>query len=92
MRKKPPGSNLSRGKDWVTRFVDWMHAAIMAGRTCDLVFYRRLARFAVEAQPTGEHLLPLFVAIGAAGEGAVPTRIHQSTDLGTLRMDSYRFD
>lgn len=78
--------------DWVTRFADWMHAAIMAGRTCDLVSYRRLAPFAVEAHPTDEHLLPLFVAIGAAGEGAVPTRIHQSTDLGTLRMDSYRFD
>lgn len=78
--------------EWVSRFADWMHAAIMAGRTCDLVSYRRLAPFAVEAHPTDEHLLPLFVAIGAAGEGAVPTRIHRSTDLGTLRMDSYRFD
>ena len=78
--------------EWVTRFADWMHEAILAKRTCDLVSYRRLAPFAVEAHPTDEHLLPLFVAIGAAGEGAVPTRIHQSTDLGTLRMDSYRFD
>lgn len=78
--------------EWVTHFADWMHAAIMAGRTCDLVSYRRLAPFAVENHPTDEHLLPLFVALGAAGEGARPTRIHQSTDLGILRMDSYRFD
>ncbi len=78
--------------DWVKRFADWMHEAIMAKRTCDFVSYRRLAPFAVEAHPTDEHLLPLFVAIGAAGSFAAPSRIHQSTDLGTLRMDSYRFD
>ncbi|KAG5726724.1 hypothetical protein E4T56_gene120, partial [Termitomyces sp. T112] len=75
---------------WVTAFADWMHEAIMAGRTCDLVSYRRLAPFAVENHPTDEHLLPLFVALGAAGEGAKPARIHQSTDLGILRMDAYR--
>jgi 4,5-DOPA dioxygenase extradiol len=79
--------------EWVTQFADWMHGAIMAGRTCDLVSYRSLAPFAVENHPTDEHLLPLFVAIGAAaGPNFTPTRIHQSTDLGILRMDSYRFD
>lgn len=78
--------------EWVTRFSGWMDDAIMAGRTCDLVSYRRLAPFAEQAHPTDEHLLPLFVALGAAGDGARPTRIHQSTDLGSLRMDSYRFD
>ena len=77
---------------WVTRFADWMHQAIMAKRTCDLVSYRRLAPFAVENHPTDEHLLPLFVAIGAASPGANPMRIHHSTDIGVLRMDSYRFD
>lgn len=78
--------------EWVTAFADWMNEAILAGRTCDLVSYRRLAPFAVENHPTDEHLLPLFVALGAAGEGATATRIHQSTDLGILRMDAYRFD
>jgi len=77
---------------WVTRFADWMDQAIMARRMCDMVSYRRLAPFAAENHPTDEHLLPLFVAIGAAGEGAVPTRLHSSTDLGVLRMDAYRFD
>lgn len=78
--------------EWVTAFSDWMHEAIMAGRLCDLVAYRSLAPFAAENHPTDEHLLPLFVALGAAGPGAVPTRIHRSTDLAALRMDSYRFD
>lgn len=78
--------------EWVTRFADWIDAALAAGRTCDLVSYRRLAPFAVENHPTDEHLLPLFVALGAAGDDARVSRIHRSTDLGTLRMDSYRFD
>lgn len=78
--------------DWVRAFADWMHEAIMAGHICDLLSYRRLAPFALENHPTDEHLLPLFVAMAAAGDGARPTRIHQSTDLGVLRMDSYRFD
>lgn len=77
---------------WVTGFADWMDEAIMARRTCDLMSYRRLAPFAQENHPTDEHLLPLFVALGAAGDGASPTLIHRSTDLGVLRMDSYRFD
>lgn len=78
--------------EWVTLFADWMHGAIVTGRTCDLLSYRRLAPFATENHPTDEHLLPLFVALGAAGEGAHATRIHQSTELGVLRMDAYRFD
>jgi len=78
--------------EWVTRFAEWMDTAIMARRMCDMVSYRRLAPFAAENHPTDEHLLPLFVAIGAGGEGAVPTRLHSSTDLGVLRMDAYRFD
>lgn len=77
---------------WVTAFADWMHAALLEGRTCDLVSYRRLAPYAVQSHPTDEHLLPLFVALGAAGDGAKAERIHQSTDLGTLRMDAYRFN
>jgi len=77
--------------EWVTQFSDWMHEALTQGRTCDLVSYRRLAPHAAMAHPTDEHLLPLFVALGAAGEGAKATRIHSSVDLGTLRMDAYLF-
>lgn len=78
--------------EWVGQFSDWMDAAILDSRTADLVCYRRLAPWAEVAHPTDEHLLPLFVAIGAAGDGAAPSRIHRSTTLGSLRMDSYRFD
>jgi len=76
---------------WAGEFSDWMHQAIMAGRTCDLVSYRRLAPHAAMAHPTDEHLLPLFVALGAAGPDAKAERLHTSATLGALRLDAYAF-
>ena len=35
--------------------------------------------------------LPFFVALGAAGEGAVGERIHHSVEYGGLVMDAYSF-
>lgn len=78
--------------EWVTAFAEWMDHAITAVRICDLVSYRRLAPFAAENHPTDEHLLPLFVALGAAGESPRAARLHGSTEHGILRMDAYRFD
>jgi 4,5-DOPA dioxygenase extradiol len=75
----------------VTAFSDWMDAALVEGRRCDLLTYRNKAPFAAAEHPTEEHLLPLFVALGAAGEAAAPTRIHQSCTYGILRMDAYSF-
>lgn len=77
--------------DWVTDFADWFDAALAEGRTCDLLAYRHLAPNAVRNHPTEEHLLPLFVALGAAGPDATATRLHASTTYGVLRMDAYAF-
>ena len=76
----------------IVAFADWMHAALTEQRVDDLVDYRRQAPFAAVQHPTEEHLLPLFVALGAAGERARATRLHASTTWGTLRMDAYSFD
>ena len=73
----------------VDAFADWMHDALIAGRTDDLLDYCRLAPYAVAQHPTDEHLLPLFVAMGAGGTKA--TRLHASTSYGVLRMDTYAF-
>lgn len=75
----------------VIAFSEWMDAALVEGRTCDLLTYRSRAPFAVQEHPTEEHLLPLYVALGAAGEGAKPERIHRSATYGILRMDAYAF-
>ena len=57
-----------------------------------LLDYRRQAPFAERAHPTDEHFLPLFVALGAAGEQAHATRIDAGIEYGLLAMDIYRFD
>ncbi|HQT65265.1 MAG: dioxygenase [Acidocella sp. 20-57-95] len=75
----------------VTAFSDWMDEKIKAHDVPALVNYRSLAPHAVDEHPTEEHLLPLYVALGAAGPGAQTTRLHQSVEFGFLRMDSYAF-
>jgi 4,5-DOPA dioxygenase extradiol len=60
-------------------------------RQDDLLAYRRLAPFAERNHPTEEHLLPLFVAMGAAGGDARAERLHASYEYGILAMDVYAF-
>ena len=75
---------------WVADFAAWMDAALAGRRIGDLLAYRRLAPHAVRNHPTDEHLLPLFVALGAGGD-AVPEHVHDSATYGILRMDAYAF-
>ncbi|MGH7041333.1 MAG: dioxygenase family protein [Acetobacteraceae bacterium] len=75
----------------VAAFADWMGRALEQGRMEDLLAYRTRAPSAAEQHPTDEHLLPLFVALGAAGEGAKAERLHASADYGVLRMDAFAF-
>jgi 4,5-DOPA dioxygenase extradiol len=76
----------------VTAFADWMDARIMAADTGALADYRRLAPHAADEHPTEEHLLPLHVALGAAGPGFTARRLHRSVEFGFLRMDTYAFE
>jgi 4,5-DOPA dioxygenase extradiol len=75
----------------VTEFAAWFDAALREGRTDDLLAYRQLAPHAAQEHPTEEHLLPIFVALGAAGAGARAERLHTSANYGILRMDAYAF-
>jgi 4,5-DOPA dioxygenase extradiol len=76
----------------VTEFAAWMDEKICAGDFAALVDYRARAPHAALEHPTEEHLLPLFIALGAAGEKPTPTRLHSSTEFGILRMDTYAFN
>jgi 4,5-DOPA dioxygenase extradiol len=76
---------------WVDEFRNWFDAHVQAGDINALDAYRTLAPHAHRAHPTDEHLLPLFVAWGAAGEAAVPHRFNQVVTHGTLSMDAYEF-
>ena len=76
---------------WVDEFADWIGERVWDGAVDELLTYRERAPHAVENHPTDEHLLPLFVALGAAGEGARGTVLHESRDYGALRMDAIAF-
>ncbi len=89
-RQRAPADDSPAAPD-VGAFADWMHEALVEGRVSDLLDYRRQAPYAAAQHPTDEHLLPLFVAMGAGGDGARATRLHASTSYGVLRMDTYAF-
>jgi 4,5-DOPA dioxygenase extradiol len=86
------GYGAEREAPYVQPFIRWIEQRLTEGDTAALLDYRRQAPFAERAHPTDEHLLPLFVALGAAGEGARALRLDAGIDLGILAMDIYRFD
>ena len=77
---------------WVTEFCDWMSARINAGAIDALSAYRSLAPHAVQNHPTEEHLLPLFIALGAANENGSVKRLNHVMTYGMLAMDAWVFD
>jgi 4,5-DOPA dioxygenase extradiol len=76
---------------WVSEFGTWMKEALEQGRHDALLDYRRQAPHAVRNHPTEEHLMPLFVAMGAAWPQAKATQLHSSFEYGILSMDVYAF-
>lgn len=76
---------------WVSEFATWMQAKLTDGQRDALRDYRRQAPHAVRNHPSEEHLLPLFVALGAAGENAGAQQLHASYEHGVLAMDVYAF-
>jgi 4,5-DOPA dioxygenase extradiol len=77
---------------WTVEFNEWLADAILSGRRDDLIGYRKKAPHAVRNHPTDEHLIPLFVALGAGSPGAAAQRLHTSIESGVISMDAYRFD
>ncbi|HUT50076.1 MAG TPA: class III extradiol ring-cleavage dioxygenase [Alphaproteobacteria bacterium] len=80
--------------DDVRAFDDWLVAAVAEGRCDDLLDYRARAPAAAHQHPTEDHLLPLFVAMGAAASnGTAPQGrlLHQSYCLAILAMSAFAF-
>jgi 4,5-DOPA dioxygenase extradiol len=76
---------------WVSDFEAWMKDRLQDSDHAALLDYRRTAPFAAENHPTDEHLLPLYVAMGAAGADARASLLHSSFEHGVLAMDAYAF-
>jgi 4,5-DOPA dioxygenase extradiol len=77
---------------WTAEFNEWLADALQVRRMDDLVDYRARAPHAVRNHPTDEHLIPLYVALGAGDPGGKTQRLHSSIDSGVISMDAYRFD
>ena len=86
------GYSDERQAPYVKPFIEWIESRLVAGDIAALLDYRQQAPFAARAHPSDEHLLPLFVALGAAGEQVRARRIDAGIDRGLLAMDIYRFD
>lgn len=78
---------------WVTDFADWVAERLAAGTVCDVLHAIDRAPHGKDNHPTPEHLLPLFVAMGAGADaaGLKAERLHASVTYGVLAMDVYAF-
>jgi 4,5-DOPA dioxygenase extradiol len=76
---------------WVSEFANWLNHTVIAGDRLALIDYQRIAPYAQRNHPTPEHLLPLFVAIGASGEDSKATQLQSSYSYGVLSMAAFSF-
>ena len=76
---------------YAVKFQEWVHEHLDTHDIDALTRYREVAPDAVRAHPTEEHFLPLFVALGAAGENANVERVFDGFEGNALAMDAYRF-
>ncbi len=77
--------------DWVKVFDDWLAERIAEGNWDAVLNYQQIAPYAAKNHPTDEHLLPLFVALGAGGSGVKGERLHQGYTYGAFSMAAYAF-
>jgi 4,5-DOPA dioxygenase extradiol len=83
--------NAAASLPYVAEFSEWLADKLAAHDEDALVDYRSRAPHAARAHPTDEHFLPLFIALGAAGENPRVQREHAAIDAAALAMDAYSF-
>ena len=76
---------------WVTGFTDWVAERMAVGAIDDVLHSVERAPHGRDNHPTPDHILPLFVAMGAGGEPFIAERLHHSVTYGLLAMDVYAF-
>lgn len=76
---------------WAAEFSAWMHERLSRHDWPALFDWENRAPHARHAHPTTEHLMPLFVALGAAGDDPQAEVLHRSHELGTLALDAFVF-
>jgi 4,5-DOPA dioxygenase extradiol len=74
---------------WAVRFDAWVAERVAALDLHGLARWRADAPDADLAQPTPEHLAPIFVALGAQAPGDRPETVHEGIRHGNLSMRSF---
>lgn len=78
--------------EWAGQFTRWVGNELEEGNIASVLHAVELAPTGKANHPTMDHILPLFVALGAGGEQPSIRQIHSSTSFGVLAMDAWRFD
>lgn len=76
---------------YVREFTQWLAERAAAADLDALLDYRAQAPGGAQAHPSDEHLLPFYVALGAAGPAAEARRFHVGVDDYVIAMDAYAF-
>ena len=74
--------------DYAAAFDRWLHDAVVGGDTEALLDWKRAPQAAIN-HPSPEHLLPLFVPLGAAGAQAKGRALHRKIAYGMLSMAAF---
>lgn len=80
--------NQEDGQKYAEAFDEWINNALTKRIDDDLLHWKQKAPHAKWNHPTDDHILPLFVILGAS-ESEQAKRIHQSYDYNVLSMASY---
>ena len=74
---------------YVIAFSRWIETALERGDMQALLNYRSLAPHAERAHPTEDHFLPLFFALGAAGDDLHANYLSREVMYSMLAMDAF---
>lgn len=74
---------------YVLEFSRWIESALERGDMKALLNYRSLAPHAERAHPTEDHFLPLFFALGAAGDDLHANYLSREVMYSMLAMDAF---
>lgn len=85
------GADERHAPQHVRDFQQWFYEKLQQNDVEALLNYRQLAPQAQRVHPSDEHLLPLFVALGAAGAHPTVNRHYAAITEGVLAMDIYSF-
>jgi 4,5-DOPA dioxygenase extradiol len=83
--------NSAEVPNWAAVFEQWLRESVLAWNTRDLFDYWRMAPHGVQAHPSEEHILPLFVPMGAGDALRQPAIAHEGFMHGSLSMLSLAF-